>query len=87
AVAGLLVTVLPRLPADQGVRLGAFPALLRIGGLRAGLLAVTLLVTGHFAAYTYIRPVLERVPGIGAGLISGLLLAYGTAGIAGNFAG
>ncbi|MEU5898084.1 MFS transporter [Streptomyces venezuelae] len=87
AVAGLLVTVLPRLPADQGVRLGAFPALLRIGGLRAGLLAVTLLVTGHFATYTYIRPVLERVPGIGAGLISGLLLAYGTAGIAGNFAG
>ncbi|QES41650.1 MFS transporter [Streptomyces venezuelae] len=87
AVAGLLATVLPRLPADEGVRLGAFPALLRIGRLRAGLLAVTLLVTGHFAAYTYIRPVLERVPGIGAGLISGLLLAYGTAGIVGNFAG
>ncbi|WAL95536.1 MFS transporter [Streptomyces sp. Je 1-369] len=87
AVAGLLVTVLPRLPADEGVRLRAFPALLRIGRLRAGLLAVTLLVTGHFAAYTYIRPVLERVPGIGAGLISGLLLAYGTAGIVGNFAG
>ncbi|MFD6432417.1 MFS transporter [Streptomyces venezuelae] len=87
AVAGLLATVLPRLPADEGVRLGAFPALLRIGELRAGLLAVTLLVTGHFAAYTYIRPVLERVPGIGAGLISGLLLAYGTAGIVGNFAG
>ncbi|WP_055564616.1 MFS transporter [Streptomyces atriruber] len=87
AVAGLLGTVLPRLPAEEGVSLGAFPALLRIGRLRAGLLAVTLLVTGHFAAYTYIRPVLERVPGIGAGLISGLLLAYGTAGIVGNFAG
>ncbi|MEU5777803.1 MFS transporter [Streptomyces venezuelae] len=86
-VAGLLATVLPRLPADEGIRLGVFPALLRIGRLRAGLLAVTLLVTGHFAAYTYIRPVLERVPGIGAGLISGLLLAYGTAGIVGNFAG
>ncbi|MEU6989582.1 MFS transporter [Streptomyces sp. NPDC046465] len=87
AVAGLLATVLPRLPADEGIGLGAFPALLRIGRLRAGLLAVTLLVTGHFAAYTYIRPVMERVPGIGAGLISVLLLAYGTAGIVGNFAG
>lgn len=87
AVAGLLVAALPRLPADRGVRLGAFPGLLRIGRLRAGLLAVTLLVTGHFAAYTYVRPVLERVPGIGAGLVSGLLLAYGTAGIVGNFAG
>ncbi|QEV18135.1 MFS transporter [Streptomyces alboniger] len=87
AVAALLATVLPKLPAREGVRLGAFAGLLRIGRLRAGLLAVTLLVTGHFAAYTYVRPVLERVPGIGAGLISGLLLAYGTAGIVGNFAG
>ncbi|MFH8288574.1 MFS transporter [Streptomyces sp. NPDC018059] len=87
AVAALLATVLPALPAGEAVRLGAFARLLRIGRLRAGLLAVTLLVTGHFAAYTYVRPVLERVPGIGAGLISGLLLAYGTAGIAGNFAG
>ncbi|MFJ2769464.1 MFS transporter [Streptomyces sp. NPDC087300] len=87
AVAALLRTVLPRLPAHEGIRLGAFPGLLRIGRLRTGLLAVTLLVTGHFAAYTYIRPVLERVPGIGAGLISTLLLAYGTAGIVGNFAG
>ncbi|MEV5975572.1 MFS transporter [Streptomyces sp. NPDC052114] len=87
AVAGLLAAVLPELPVREGIRLGAFAALLRIGRLRAGLLAVTLLVTGHFAAYTYVRPVLERVPGIGAGLISGLLLAYGVAGIVGNFAG
>ncbi|MET7359468.1 MFS transporter [Streptomyces sp. NPDC005562] len=87
AVAGLLVAVLPRLPAHGGMGPGAFRGLLRIGRLRAGLLAVTLLVTGHFAAYTYIRPVLERVPGIGAGLIGVLLLAYGTAGVVGNFAG
>ncbi|MEU1015569.1 MFS transporter [Streptomyces sp. NPDC005898] len=86
AVAALLAAVLPPLRADVGVRLGAFARLLRLGPLRAGLLAVTLLVTGHFAAYTYVRPVLERVPGIGAGLISGLLLAYGAAGVVGNFA-
>ncbi|MBT2397275.1 MFS transporter [Streptomyces sp. ISL-100] len=53
----------------------------------AALLAVLVPVTGHFAAYTYVRPALERVPDIGAGLISGLLLVYGTAGIAGNFLG
>ncbi|MFF1381391.1 MFS transporter [Streptomyces sp. NPDC058308] len=87
AVAALLATVLPRLPAHEGAGLRAVPGLLRIGRLRAGLLAITLLVTGHFAAYTYIRPVLERVPGIDAGLISLLLLAYGTAGVVGNFAG
>lgn len=87
AVAGLLAAVLVPLPASAAVRLGAFPGLLRNARLRAGLFVVLLLVTGHFAAYTYVRPVLERVPDLGAGLISGLLLVYGIAGIAGNFAG
>ncbi|MEU4996388.1 MFS transporter [Streptomyces sp. NPDC021622] len=87
AVAGLLAAVLPKLPSSEAVRLGAFPGLLRTAPLRAALLVVLLLVTGHFAAYTYVRPVLERVPDLGAGLISGLLLAYGVAGIAGNFVG
>ncbi|MEV6752052.1 MFS transporter [Streptomyces sp. NPDC051214] len=87
AVAGLLAAVLPPLPASAAVRLGTFPGLLRGPRLRAGLLVVLLLVTGHFAAYTYVRPVLERVPDLGAGLVSGLLLVYGIAGIAGNFAG
>ncbi|TGA95752.1 MFS transporter [Streptomyces sp. MZ04] len=87
AAAGLLAAVLPKLPSSEAVRLGAFPGLLRGAPLRAALLVVLLLVTGHFAAYTYVRPVLERVPDLGAGLISGLLLAYGVAGIAGNFVG
>ncbi|MEI5103366.1 MFS transporter [Streptomyces sp. PmtG] len=86
-VAVLLALVLPPLPPTEPVRLGAFPALLRLPRLRAGLIAVALLVVGHFAAYTYVRPVLERVPDVGAGLISVLLLSYGVAGIAGNFLG
>ncbi|WP_037661739.1 MFS transporter [Streptomyces aurantiacus] len=87
AVAALLAAVLPPLPADEPVRLGVFPELLRLPRLRVGLIAVALLVVGHFTAYTYVRPVLERVPDLGAGLVSGLLLAYGVAGIAGNFLG
>ncbi|MEV0320350.1 MFS transporter [Streptomyces sp. NPDC050658] len=87
AVTALLAAALPKLPSSEAIRLGTFPGLLRAAPLRAGLLVVLLLVTGHFAAYTYVRPVLERVPGLGAGLISGLLLAYGVAGIAGNFTG
>lgn len=86
-VSGLLAVVLPPLPASAAVRLRTFPGLLRNARLRAGLLVVLLLVTGHSAAYTYVRPVLERVPGLGAGLISGLLLAYGVAGIIGTFPG
>ncbi|QIJ62695.1 MFS transporter [Streptomyces sp. JB150] len=87
AVAALLAVALPPLPAERPVRLGAFPELLRTPAVARGLTAIALLVTGHFAAYTYVRPVLERVPGTGPGLISVLLLGYGLAGIAGTFAG
>ncbi|MDJ0463601.1 MFS transporter [Streptomyces sp. H27-C3] len=87
AVAVLLAVLLPPLPAGGAVRLREVAGLFRLPAVRAGLLVVMLLVAGHFAAYTYVRPALERIPGIGAGLISGLLLLYGSAGIAGNFLG
>ncbi|MGW0188748.1 MFS transporter [Streptomyces sp. NPDC003362] len=87
AVAWVLAVALPPLPAERPVRLGAFPALLRTAPVARGLIAVALLVTGHFAAYTYVRPVLERVPDTGPALVSALLLGYGLAGVAGTFAG
>ncbi|KPH98646.1 major facilitator superfamily MFS_1 [Actinobacteria bacterium OK074] len=87
AVAAALRVALPPLPPERPVRPGAFARLLRTAGIRRGLVAVALLVTGHFAAYTYVRPVLERVPGTGgAGLISVMLLGYGVAGVVGTFA-
>ncbi|MDQ8700926.1 MFS transporter [Streptomyces sp. LHD-70] len=87
AVGLLLALALPPLPAERGTALRAVLGSARLPGVRAGLLVVLFLVAGHFAAYTYVRPILERVDGLGAGLISGLLLAYGVAGIAGNFVG
>jgi predicted MFS family arabinose efflux permease len=86
AVTAALAAVVPPLPAERPVRLGAFPALLRSPSVRRGLAAVALLVTGHFAAYTYVRPVLQRTPGTGSALVSAVLLGYGLAGVAGNFA-
>ncbi|MFF4185712.1 MFS transporter [Streptomyces sp. NPDC001691] len=86
-VAGLLAALLPPLPAESAVRPAAFRAALRLASIRSGLLLLALLVTGHFAAYTYVRPVLERAHGIGDGAISALLLLYGLAGVAGNFLG
>ncbi|GAA0471031.1 MFS transporter [Streptomyces stramineus] len=85
AVAVALAALLPPLPPERAAGFREAPALLRDGRVRVRLLVVLLLVTGHFAAYTFVRPVLERVPGAGAGLIGGLLLAYGLAGVAGNF--
>ncbi|GGS10857.1 MFS transporter [Streptomyces sp. MBT70] len=86
-VAAGLAVVLPPLPAEGAVRLGTFPRLLGAARVRWLLVTVALLVTGHFAAYTYVRPVLERTPGTGPGLVGTLLLGYGLAGVAGNFAG
>ncbi|MEW2580889.1 MFS transporter [Streptomyces syringium] len=84
-VATALAVTLPPLPAERAARLGDVPELLRHARVRVGLLVILLLVTGHFAGYTFVRPVLERVPGTDAGLITALLLAYGVAGVAGNF--
>ncbi|MFF2958449.1 MFS transporter [Streptomyces sp. NPDC057963] len=80
-----LAVLLPRLPAEQAVPLGGLMRLSGNARVRTGLIVVGFVVTGHFAAYTYVRPVLEDVSGAGAGAISTLLLVYGVAGVAGNF--
>lgn len=93
AVAGLalLVTVamavlLPPLPAEKAVALGGVLRLFRDTRVVTGLAVVALLVTGHFAAYTYVRPILEQVSGVQNSMIGTLLLVYGIAGVVGNFA-
>lgn len=85
AVLVALAVLLPRLPAEQVVPLGGVLRLGRGPRVRNGLLVVALLVAGHFAAYTYVRPVLESVSGAGPGTLGTLLLVYGAAGVAGNF--
>lgn len=51
-----------------------------------GLSLVVLLVTAHFAAYTYVRPALEELPRMSANGIALLLLLHGAFGLVGNFA-
>ncbi|MFI0349320.1 MFS transporter [Actinomadura sp. 9N407] len=77
--------LLPSLPAERTVPLSGVLRLFGNPQVRVGLIVVGLLVTGHFAAYTYIRPVLEDVSGVGPAMVGTLLLLYGVAGVAGNF--
>ncbi|MFE7115796.1 MFS transporter [Streptomyces sp. NPDC057654] len=84
-VLAALWLTMPRLPVTRPARLDDVPALLRDTRVRGTLVVTLSLVTGHFAAYTYIRPVLEDVSGITPTLISALLLGYGLAGVASNF--
>ncbi|GAA3466118.1 MFS transporter [Nonomuraea roseola] len=85
ALAGLLLLV-PRLPSQKTIGFADLPALLRTNtGVRIGLVVTVLLITGHFAAYTFIRPLLHDLAGLDDSLIGALLMMYGLAGIAGNF--
>lgn len=84
-VAAALATTLPSLPrcgrgsgGRELVRLAAAP------DVRFGLLVTALVVTGHFAAYTYLRPVIEELTAAGPRGVSAMLLAFGVAGIVGN---
>ncbi|SCL71550.1 Predicted arabinose efflux permease, MFS family [Micromonospora citrea] len=85
AVTWLLAATLPAMPVREPTRLRAMRELLGDRLVRVGLVAVAAVVVGHFAAYTYVRPVLERLGGVEAGLVGALLLAYGLAGVAGTF--
>ncbi|TQM04359.1 MFS transporter [Pseudonocardia kunmingensis] len=84
-VAVATAAALPALPAERAVPLRGVLALLGDPRVATGLVVVALLVVGHFGAYTYVRPVLEEIGGMGAPLIGMLLLVYGVAGVLGNF--
>jgi predicted MFS family arabinose efflux permease len=86
ALAGLIF-LLPSLPATQTLSLPELPRLIRANtGVLIGVIVTFLLITGHFTAFTFVRPILTEITGIDSGLISMLLLVNGVAGIVGNFA-
>ncbi|MEV4252483.1 MFS transporter, partial [Spirillospora sp. NPDC049652] len=85
AVLALMAATLPPLPATTPFRPSDLPPVLRLPAIRLGLALTVLIVVGHFAAYTYVRPVLEQLGGVRPALIGPMLLGYGLAGIAGNF--
>ncbi|MFE3257272.1 MFS transporter [Nocardia sp. NPDC059229] len=86
-VALALRLLLPPLPATEVVRPRALARQLRTPAVRAGVIATFLLVGGHWAAFTFVRPMLQDISGLGAGAIGPAQLAFGLAGVAGTFAG
>lgn len=79
------LAVLPSLPVNTAIRLPQMVALLSNRALQAGLLLTLLIVSGHFLIFTFVRPMLNDISGFQASSTGMLLLAYGIAGIAGNF--
>ncbi len=78
---------LPTLPAAASNSLGDVLRLTRRRGIQFGMLAILVLMTGHFAGSVYVRPFLEKVTLLGTGPIALALLGFGIAAVVGNVAG
>ncbi len=81
----LLFAALPRLPVAQSITLLTLYRLLSNTNVRIGVIITFCFVTGHFTAFTFVRPILQELAGISAALIGPLLSIYGVAGVIGNF--
>jgi predicted MFS family arabinose efflux permease len=81
------VATLPALPPRDNPSLRVLGELLARPRVRVALLAVLLVISGHFAGFTYIRPLMEDVTQLSVSAISAVLLGYGIGGFFGNFAG
>ncbi|WP_281701133.1 MFS transporter [Acetobacter malorum] len=75
---------LPPLAPRSPARLGAILDVLRRPGIGVGMLCCTLVHTGQYALFTYIRPVLESVMTINASGLALVLLAFGVANFVGT---
>ncbi|MGK5011119.1 MFS transporter [Janthinobacterium sp. MDB2-8] len=84
-VLALHLAVIPVLPTASSATLHQFGKQLRNRQLQAGLLLTLLLVTSHFMAFTFVRPLLLSVSGFDTQWLGALLFSYGLAGIIGNF--
>ena len=85
-LAAQLLTM-PSLPPRDHTSLRVLGELLGRADVRVALLAVLLVISGHFAGFTYIRPLMEQVTHLSVGAISAILLGYGIGGFFGNLAG
>ncbi|GAB3691951.1 MFS transporter [Nocardiopsis oceani] len=81
-----LLAVLPRLSRPASASAASSGRSLLSRTVVTGLTVVVLLVTAHFAAYTYVRPVLEDRTGLTPNTTVLFLLVYGLFGLVGNFA-
>jgi predicted MFS family arabinose efflux permease len=78
---------LPALPPRAMPDLRVLGQLIARPPVRVALVAVLLVISGHFAGFTYIRPLMEDVAHLSIGAISSVLLGYGIGGFFGNLAG
>ncbi|MCS3432798.1 MFS transporter [Klebsiella sp. BIGb0407] len=85
AVLVMHLLFIPSLPVKGSARVRHFVEQLANRKLQIAMLLTLLLVSGHFAAFTFVRPLLVSVSGFDVQWLGVLLFGYGIAGMTGNF--
>ncbi|WP_430390693.1 MFS transporter [Dyella sp. 20L07] len=75
---------LPRMAPRGATHLRTLVEVLQRPGMAQGMLCCILVFTGHFAFFTYLRPFIEGVTGVGIAGLSGILLGFGVANFLGT---
>ncbi|WP_316848891.1 MFS transporter [Pedobacter agri] len=78
------VVSLPKLPSTGQTRIGTIITILKRPLVALGMVGILLSFGGHFVFFTYLRPFLETIPGMGINKLSMILLLFGVAGFLGN---
>jgi predicted MFS family arabinose efflux permease len=81
-----LIVWLPPLSAQTPIGPRLLFGQLRNRGVAVGLLVTLFSVAGHFAAFTFVGPILRDIAGLPASAVGPVLLIYGLLGLGGNFA-
>lgn len=75
---------LPKMPPNPLNKGSSILSLIGRPGMQTALLAIVMVFSGHFAFFTYLRPFLESVTGVGVNGLSMILLGFGVANFAGT---
>lgn len=85
AAAFAIVWTVPRLAAPAAIGVDALGHVLKHRPFQRVYLATACAITAHFAAFTFIEPLLSSALNVRPSLVSTLLLVFGIAGVVGNF--
>lgn len=80
----LILLCVPKIPDQAPLASGFFKRVLQHSTLNRLFVLTTLIISSHFAAFTFIEPFLSQIAHLESGQITLLLLVFGLAGLVGN---
>lgn len=80
----LILLFVPKIPDQTPLASGFFKKVLQHSTLNRLFILTALIISSHFAAFTFIEPFLSQIAHLVSGQITLLLLVFGLAGLVGN---